>query len=173
MRNTYIQAAAIRKIEEHIEYGVDLHPCPICGTLGVCMIAGNDTHYIECPTHGTHGYPQRQIQESAYNCQREIEEKERIVVGVNSYTIEEPPPEGLLKVDPSVEKAQYAKLRDVREKRDNGEVGERLRALAGAAEGPDNLMPFILDAVRVYATLGEICGVMREKFGEYTPQTVL
>ncbi|MBN2586260.1 MAG: methylmalonyl-CoA mutase family protein [Candidatus Fermentibacteraceae bacterium] len=119
------------------------------------------------------GYPQRQIQESAYSCQREIEDRERIVVGVNSYTMEEPPPEGLLRVDPSVEKAQYRRLSSIRDNRDNGEVAGRLRALADAAAGPDNLMPFILDAVRSYATLGEICGVLRDEFGEYTPQTVL
>jgi methylmalonyl-CoA mutase N-terminal domain/subunit len=119
------------------------------------------------------GYPQRQIQESAYTCQREIEDRERIVVGVNSYTTEEPPPEGLLRVDPSVEKAQYQRLSSIRDNRDNGEVSGRLRALADAAAGPDNLMPFILDAVRSYATLGEICGVLRDEFGEYTPQTVL
>jgi methylmalonyl-CoA mutase N-terminal domain/subunit len=119
------------------------------------------------------GYPQRQIQESAYSCQREIEDRERIVVGVNSYTMEEPPPEGLLRVDPSVEKAQYEKLRSIKDSRDSGEVTGRLRALAEAAAGTDNLMPFILDAVRSYATLGEICGVLRDEFGEYTPQTVL
>ena len=119
------------------------------------------------------GYPQRQIQESAYTCQREIEEGERVVVGVNSYTIEEPPPEGLLKVDPAVEKAQFGKLAEVRGSRDNGSVSDRLRTLGRAASGSDNLMPLILDAVRSYATLGEICGVLREEFGEYSPQTVL
>lgn len=119
------------------------------------------------------GYPQHQIQESAYSCQREIENKERIVVGVNSFEVKEQPLEGLLKVDPSVEKAQVKKIRDVRESRDNGAVEDRLRHLAAAANTSDNLMPYILDAVRSYATLGEICGVLRENFGEYIPNTVL
>jgi len=119
------------------------------------------------------GYPQRQIQESAYSCQREIESRERMVVGVNSFAIEEAPPEDLLRVDPSVEKAQKEKLDKVRNSRDNGAVADRLRALGKAAEGNDNLLPCILKAVSCYATLGEVCGVLREKFGEYVPRTVL
>ncbi|MFO8184126.1 MAG: methylmalonyl-CoA mutase family protein [Candidatus Aegiribacteria sp.] len=119
------------------------------------------------------GYPQRQIQEAAYSCQREIEEKERIVVGLNSYTMEEEPPRDLLRVDPSVERSQFARLREVREDRDGGAVNDRLAALGRAAGDGENLMPFILEAVRSYATLGEICGVLRNEFGEYTPRTVL
>lgn len=119
------------------------------------------------------GYPQRQIQEAAYSCQREIEEKERIVVGVNSYTMEEEPPRDLLRVDPSVERSQFARLREVREDRDGGAVKDRLAALGSAAGTGGNLMPSILEAVRAYATLGEICGVLRDEFGEYTPRTVL
>lgn len=119
------------------------------------------------------GYPQRQIQESAYSYQREIENSDRIVVGVNRYEVEEKPPEGLLKVDPSVEKAQFAKLLDIRENRDNGAVQDNLKSLGNAANTTENLMPFILQAVHSYATLGEICGVLREEFGEYIPNTVL
>lgn len=119
------------------------------------------------------GYPQRQIQESAYSCQREIESEERIVVGVNSFAIDDDPPEDLLRVDPSVEKAQKDKLETVRNSRDNGAVADKLRALGKAAEGEENLLPGILEAVRCYATLGEVCGVLREKFGEYVPRTVL
>jgi methylmalonyl-CoA mutase, N-terminal domain len=119
------------------------------------------------------GYPQRQIQEAAYSCQKEIENKDRIVVGVNSYEISERPPEGLLRVDPSVEKAQFTKLADIRNSRDNAVVKDNLASLMRAADTSDNLMPFILEAVRSYATLGEICGVLREKFGEYIPNTVL
>ncbi|OPL18148.1 MAG: methylmalonyl-CoA mutase [Candidatus Aegiribacteria sp. MLS_C] len=135
--------------------------------IGKIDALGGMVHAIE------EGYPQRQIQESAYTCQREIERKDRIVVGVNSYVIDEPPPEGLLKVDPAVEQAQYRRLEEIRENRDNGLVKSRLEALDSAASGEANLMPFILDAVRSYATLGEICGVLRDRFGEYTPQTVL
>ncbi len=119
------------------------------------------------------GYPQRQIQDAAYIYQQEIENSERIVVGVNSFVIEEPPPEGLLRVDPSVEKAQFAKLKDIRKSRDNGVVSECMKSLELAAKSSENLMPTILDAVRSYATLGEICGVLRESFGEYRPNTVL
>ena len=119
------------------------------------------------------GYPQRQIQDAAYTYQREIENSERIVVGVNSFVVEEQPPEGLLRVDPSVEKAQFAKLKNTRENRDNRAVSDCLNALEQAANSSLNLMPPILDAVRSYATLGEICGVLREAFGEYRPNTVL
>ena len=119
------------------------------------------------------GYPQRQIQDAAYTYQREIESSERIVVGVNSFVIEEPPPEGLLRVDPSVEKAQFAKLKDIRKSRDNGVIKECMKSLELAAGSSENLMPSILHAVRSYATLGEICGVLRESFGEYRPNTVL
>lgn len=119
------------------------------------------------------GYPQRQIQDAAYTYQREIESSERIVVGVNSFVVEERPPEGLLRVDPSVEKAQIAKLKDIRNSRDNGAVTECMKSLGLAANSSLNLMPSILEAVRSYATLGEICGVLREAFGEYRPNTVL
>ncbi|MBD3278911.1 MAG: methylmalonyl-CoA mutase [Candidatus Aegiribacteria sp.] len=119
------------------------------------------------------GYPQRQIQESAYTSQKEIENGERIVVGVNSFTTEEEPQKDLLKVDPAVEKAQFEKLQNVRDNRDNAEVMKRLGSLEEAASGSSNLLPHILNAVRAYATLGEICGVLRKQFGEYTPETVL
>lgn len=119
------------------------------------------------------GYPQRQIQESAYTSQREIENGERIVVGVNSFTTEEEPQKDLLRVDPAVEKAQFLKLENVRKNRDNAEVRTRLESLEDAASDSKNLMPHILGAVRAYATLGEICGVLRKEFGEYSPATVL
>lgn len=119
------------------------------------------------------GYPQRKIQESAYEYQRDIERKERVVVGVNSYRVPEGPPEGLLKVDPSVAESQISKLDSIRNNRDNSAVDSSLEALQKAADSKDNLMPFILDSVRCYATLGEICRVLRDEFGEYRPSTVL
>jgi methylmalonyl-CoA mutase N-terminal domain/subunit len=119
------------------------------------------------------GYPQRQIQEAAYSCQKDIESAERVVVGVNSFRIEEAPPTGLLRVDPSVEATQVEKVRRIRAERDASAVSSRLGALAAAARGTDNLMPPILDCVRSYATLGEICGVLRAEFGEYRPKVVL
>jgi methylmalonyl-CoA mutase N-terminal domain/subunit len=119
------------------------------------------------------GYPQRKIQDSAYKYQRDIENKERVIVGVNSYRIQEDPPEGLLRVDPSVAESQLSKLDSIRNKRDNSAVETSLGALQKAADSTDNLMPFILDSVRCYATLGEICRVLRDEFGEYRPSTVL
>jgi methylmalonyl-CoA mutase N-terminal domain/subunit len=119
------------------------------------------------------GYPQRHIQEAAYSWQKEVESGERVVVGVNSFRIDEPPPSGLLRVDPAVEAAQVGKVRSVRASRDAGAVFGKLADLAAAARGTDNLMPPILDCVRSYATLGEICGVLRAEFGEYRPRVIL
>jgi methylmalonyl-CoA mutase, N-terminal domain len=114
------------------------------------------------------GYIQREIQESAYKWQMEVEAQQRIIVGVNKFQIEEKPVEGLLRVDSSVGELQKQKLADLRAKRDNEAVKAKLAMLEKAAgEEETNLMPFILEAVKVYATLGEICGVMRKVFGEY------
>lgn len=119
------------------------------------------------------GYPQRQIQDAAYDYQRSIESGDRIVVGVNKFQKEEAPPTGLLRVNPEVEAAQRKKLAADKLNRDNGKVAETLKALGAAADSGDNLIPAILESVRCYSTLGEICGVLREKFGEYQPKTVV
>jgi methylmalonyl-CoA mutase N-terminal domain/subunit len=119
------------------------------------------------------GYPQRQIQDAAYDYQRSIESGDRIVVGVNKFQKEEAPPTGLLRVNPEVEAAQRKKLAADKLNRDNGKVAETLKALGAAADSGENLMPAILESVRCYSTLGEICGVLREKFGEYQPKTVV
>ena len=120
------------------------------------------------------GYPQKEIQDSAYRYQRDVESGERIVVGVNKFTVKEEAPKGLLRVDPSLRKLQVDKLTKVKKERDNGEVEKRLAALKAGAEDPNtNLMPLILDAVRVYASLGEICDVLRHQFGEYEESIVL
>lgn len=113
------------------------------------------------------GYIQQEIMDAAYNYQKDIETGKRIIVGMNKFQIEEEAPKGLLRVDPAVGELQKKKLADLRAKRDNRVVQEKLEALRKACQGDDNLMPFILDAVRAYGTLGEICGVMREVFGEY------
>jgi methylmalonyl-CoA mutase, N-terminal domain len=115
------------------------------------------------------GYIQKEIQDSAYRYQREIEKDERIVVGVNRFQIEEKPPKGLLKVDPTVRVSQIEKLQKLREERDNDVVKSSLAKLKKGAKGDDNLMPLILEAVKAYATLGEICDTLREVFGEYQP----
>nr|WP_320145354.1 methylmalonyl-CoA mutase family protein [uncultured Anaeromusa sp.] len=118
-------------------------------------------------------YVQKEIQDSAYKWQMEVERKERVIVGVNKFQIEEKPVEGLLKIDESVGKLQKDKLAKLRAKRDNAAVNAKLAALEVACKGEDNLMPLILDAVKAYATLGEVCGVMRKVFGEYQPGSTL
>ena len=119
------------------------------------------------------GYIQKEIQDSAYRYQMEVESGKRVVVGVNKFQIEEQPPKGLLKVDPRVGEMQKAKLEELRRTRDNEKLSDGLEKLKKAAAGDENLMPYILDAVRQYATLGEICGVLREVFGEYKQSIVL
>ncbi len=113
------------------------------------------------------GYFQRQIAESAYRYQREIDTKARVVVGVNEYVAEEPLEIPLLEMDKEGERRQIARLQRVRAERNNEAVSQKLAALEEAARGTQNLMPFIIDAVREYATLGEICDVFRKVFGEY------
>jgi methylmalonyl-CoA mutase, N-terminal domain len=119
------------------------------------------------------GYIQQEIQDSAYNYQKEIEASERIVVGMNKFQIKEAAPKGLLRVDPVVGELQRKKLEDLRSQRDNAKVEATLEALRQGAQGEENLMPFIIDAVRAYATLGEVCGVLREVFGEYQQSVIL
>ncbi|MEW9076899.1 acyl-CoA mutase large subunit family protein [Terrisporobacter glycolicus] len=118
------------------------------------------------------GFIQQEIMDSAYKYQKEIEKNEKIIVGVNKFQVEEEPPKGLLRVDPKVGVRQKGKIEALKEKRDNEKVKESLEALRKACDGNENIMPFILDAVESYATLGEICGIMREEFGEYK-QTVM
>ncbi len=113
------------------------------------------------------GYIQQEIMDSAYNYQKDIETGKTVIVGMNKFQIEEAPPTGLLRVDPSVGKMQSDRLVKLRAERDNAQVDAKLAALKTACEGTDNVMPFIVEAVKTYATLGEICGVMREVFGEY------
>lgn len=113
------------------------------------------------------GYIQQEIMDASYDYQKKVESGEIIVVGMNKYQIEEEAPKGLLRVDMTVGEMQKAKLADLRAKRDSAKVDASLVALKAACEGTDNVMPYILEAVKAYATLGEICGVMREVFGEY------
>ena len=120
------------------------------------------------------GYIQREIMESAYRYQREVEQKERIVVGVNEYVIpEERCTLPILRVDPAVQEQQRTRLRALRERRDNERVSVLLERLREAAQGTDNLMPIILECVEAYCTLGEICDVLREVFGEYRPGVMM
>lgn len=113
------------------------------------------------------GYVTREIQESAWKFQREVEAKTRIVVGVNEFVTNEPFRGKMLRVDPRVREAQTARLQALRARRDNARVENTLNALREAARGTVNLMPAILDCVEAYATLGEICDTLRKEFGEY------
>jgi methylmalonyl-CoA mutase N-terminal domain/subunit len=113
------------------------------------------------------GFIQKEIQDSAYRYQKEIEKNERIVVGLNRFQVEEEKPSNLLRVDPGVRITQMEKLKKLKGERDHERVKRCLARLKQSAEGQENLMVPILDAVKAYATLGEICDTLREVFGEY------
>jgi methylmalonyl-CoA mutase N-terminal domain/subunit len=123
------------------------------------------------------GYPQKEIAGASYQYQRAVEAKEKVIVGVNDFTIQEESP-NILYIDESVAHAQTKKLKALRERRNNEDVRRALDALKRAAAqqpeagtngniSPANTMPFIIDAVRAYATVGEICEALREVYGTY------
>jgi len=112
-------------------------------------------------------FMQQEIQDSAYTYQKEIESEDRIVVGVNKFQMEEEGSSDLLYVDPQVEGQQKKKLAKLKSTRDNDIVATALEAMRNASRTDENLMPYIIGAVEAYATIGEICGVLREEFGEY------
>jgi methylmalonyl-CoA mutase N-terminal domain/subunit len=113
------------------------------------------------------GFQQSEIQRTAYRYEQELEAKSRIVVGVNKFTIDEEPPKNLLRIDMKVQEEQIKFLNEVKAGRSAAAVAEKLQLLKAAASSDTNLMPFILDAVRVYASVGEICNTLREVYGEY------
>jgi methylmalonyl-CoA mutase N-terminal domain/subunit len=128
------------------------------------------------------GYPQKEIAEASYQYQRAAEAKEKVIVGVNEFVIEETPPHTLY-IDESVAKQQSVKLKALRQRRSNNDVRRTLDALKKAAAqepitgtngniSPANTMPCIVDAVRAYATVGEICDALREVYGTYTEVSV-
>jgi methylmalonyl-CoA mutase N-terminal domain/subunit len=114
------------------------------------------------------GFLQGEIADAAFRYQREIDEKRRLIVGVNAYQDEQPLRIPLLEMDPAGYQRQAERLRRLRAERDAGAVGQALDRLRVACQGTENTMPHILQAVRAYATLGEIIGVMRDVFGTYT-----
>jgi methylmalonyl-CoA mutase N-terminal domain/subunit len=117
-------------------------------------------------------FMQREIQEAAYRYQQEVESKTRVVVGVNEFVIDEPPPGHLFQVDPAVAAALGERLAALRKRRDAGKASAALEAIDRAARGRANLMPLILDAVRADVTLGEICATLRGVFGTHQPSVV-
>src|SRR5438093_2874328 len=119
------------------------------------------------------GFFQKEIADAAFRYQKELELKRRIVVGVNDFTVDEEEPIDILRIDPRLESQQSERVRDVRRKRDQARCTNALQSLSRAAAGTDNLMPYILDAVRAYATEGEIMQAMIEVFGTYTETAVV
>jgi methylmalonyl-CoA mutase N-terminal domain/subunit len=119
------------------------------------------------------GFPQGEIQQSAYQYQQEIEARARIVVGMNAYTIEDEPVPPLLHIDPDLERQQVARVQALRAQRNNAQVQAVLQRLEYAARGSENLMPLLIAAVECYATLGEIANTLRAVFGEHQEQIVL
>jgi methylmalonyl-CoA mutase N-terminal domain/subunit len=113
------------------------------------------------------GFPQREIEDAAYLAQKEIEEKQQIVVGVNEFTVSGEPPIETLKIDPALEEQQVARLRAFRRSRDNAAAERAISEVRAAAKGSENLLPRIVAAVKARATLGEIANAMREVFGEH------
>jgi len=119
------------------------------------------------------GFMQREIVESAYRFQKEVEAKKRAIIGVNEFVTEEKAPMKILKIDPEVERRLVARLEQIKQERNNDEVKDTLNELHRAAEQENvNLMPLILQAVKEYATLGEVCNTLREVFGEYKPPSI-
>jgi methylmalonyl-CoA mutase N-terminal domain/subunit len=119
------------------------------------------------------GFFQKEIADAAFRYQKELEQKRRIVVGVNDFINDEEEPIDILRIDPRLEAEQSERVRQVRRKRDQAKCANALNQLRKAAAGTDNLMPFILDAVREYATEGEIMQAMIEVFGTYTETAVV
>jgi methylmalonyl-CoA mutase N-terminal domain/subunit len=119
------------------------------------------------------GFFQSEIADAAYRYQREIDEGVRKIIGVNAYVEDKPITIPILEMDPHGYDRQVARLQKIRQERDNGRVGQALDRLRIACEGTENTMPYILDAVRAYATLGEIVGVMKEVFGVYHEPTMI
>jgi methylmalonyl-CoA mutase N-terminal domain/subunit len=119
------------------------------------------------------GFVQTEIQRSAYKFEKEVESNERIIVGVNKYQVEEDEPKDLLKIDMNVQEEQIKFLNKIKSERINKVVEEKLSALKKAAEGNDNLIPHIIEAVKTYASIGEISNTLRDVIGEYKETVVL
>jgi methylmalonyl-CoA mutase, N-terminal domain len=116
---------------------------------------------------------QKEIADAAFRYQQELEDKRRIVIGVNEFTVDDEPPIEILRIDPKLESEQVARVREVRRKRDQARCSNALSRLRKAAAGTDNLMPYILESVRAYATEGEIMNTLIEVFGIYTETAVV
>jgi methylmalonyl-CoA mutase N-terminal domain/subunit len=119
------------------------------------------------------GFIQREISDAAYRFQKSVDETKRVVVGVNKFTVDEESQFDYLRINPQAEEEQLNALKNIRSKRDEEQVAQKLAALRDVAKSDENLIPPILEAVKVYATLGEICGILRGVFGEYKAPDIL
>jgi methylmalonyl-CoA mutase N-terminal domain/subunit len=137
------------------------------------MIDGAEAYFATIDKMGgmveaiEHGFPQREIAESSYRFQQAVERREKIIVGVNDYVAEDEPPHPILYIDEQAADTQLAQLERLRQTRDNDAVARALDALREGARGTQNLMYPLLDAVRAYATVGEMCDALRDVWGEY------
>jgi methylmalonyl-CoA mutase N-terminal domain/subunit len=151
---------AIEKLTSEIEEGAREYLRKIDAMGGMLRAVAN-------------GYVQREIQQAAYEYQKSIESAERVVVGVNRYQSERAAPLAILRIDPEVERAQVERLRNLRARRDAARVNAALRHVEETARSEQNLMPAILEAVKAYATVGEISDALRKVFGEYQESVVI
>jgi len=119
------------------------------------------------------GYPQREVADSAYRFQQAVEQRDKNIVGVNNFVAAEDEPIGTLYIDESAAERQLAKLNELRKTRDNGRVRAALDALKEGARGSANTMPLLVDAVRAYATVGEMCDALRDVWGEYEETPII
>jgi methylmalonyl-CoA mutase N-terminal domain/subunit len=120
-----------------------------------------------------HGFPQKEIAESSYRFQQAVERKEKVIVGVNGFVQEDDAPIEILYIDESASDRQLQKFAQLKKTRDGARVARSLDALRAAARGGANTMPSILEAVRAYATLGEMCDALRDEWGEYEEVPVI
>jgi methylmalonyl-CoA mutase N-terminal domain/subunit len=151
---------AVEKLTSEIEAGAQEYLRKIDAMGGMLRAVAN-------------GYVQREIQQAAYEYQKSIESEARVVVGVNRYQSERAAPLATLRIDPDVERAQVERLRNLRARRDAARVNAALRRVEETARSEQNLMPAILEAVKAYATVGEISDAMRRVFGEYQESVVI
>lgn len=113
------------------------------------------------------GFPQNEIREAGYTYQKEIDNNERMIVGVNKFTAKEEQPIETLKIEPEIEKKQVEKLRAFKKNRDSNGINKALDDLKKTAESSESVLPPITKALKLYATVGEVCNAMKEVFGEY------
>ena len=119
------------------------------------------------------GYPQREIAESAYRFQQAVERRDKVIVGVNDFVAAEDEPIATLYIDETAAERQLGKLNELRSRRDNARVQAALAALKDGARGSANTMPLLIDAVRAYATIGEMCDALRDVWGEYEETPII